>query len=315
MPVDFFASHPHYIDHAAPVYLALGDLAGSFRVPDHLTEHLFAYGIENKSTDPANPLVFLSYGELSRLPKNAGLIFLAHGAEQPYDGRGHLPRIPTLRLVLTNPTMESLLKRANQQAEVVSVGCPKLDRFHGRDFPRNDPPVIAFSHHWNQKNRPETSSAWEWSRQAIADFALSTDYTVLIHKHPADKRPIEAWAKSIGCEFVADFAQVLERADCYVADNTSTLYEFAATDRPVVCLSPPQYRRAKHHGLRFWNAMPGIDCGVISHLPAVIDEALADNDHRKAQRRSAVEAAYGVVDGRATERAADAIRAYLARVQ
>ena len=313
MPVDFFASHPHYIDHAAPVFRALGETAGAFRVPDHLTRYLERYGIENTPTDPGNPLVFLSYGELSRLPRNAGLIFLAHGAEQPYDGKAHLPRIPSLKLVLTNPTSAPLLKRGNQQAEVVSVGCPKLDRYHGREFPRHDPPVICFSHHWNQRSKPETASGWEWSREAIEQFAKSTDYTVVIHKHPADRRDIEGWAKRIGCEFISEFSDVLETADLYVCDNSSTLYEFAATDRPVVCLSPPFYRRDRHHGLRFWDAMPGIDCGVIAHLPAVIDEALADSDHRKAQRKAAVHAAYGEVDGKATERAADAIRAWYAR--
>ena len=87
MPVDFFATKPHYIDHAAPVFRALGETAGAFRVPDHLTRHLKRYGIENTPTNPDNPLVFLSRGDMSVLPRNAGLIFLAHGAEQSYDGK------------------------------------------------------------------------------------------------------------------------------------------------------------------------------------------------------------------------------------
>jgi CDP-glycerol glycerophosphotransferase (TagB/SpsB family) len=99
----------------------------------------------------------------------------------------------------------------------------------------------------------------------------------------------------------------MSRADLYVADNTSTLYEFAATDRPVVVLSPPFYRRETYHGLRFWDHIPGIECSHTDHLEACIEEALIDTPSRKKQRRAAVEGAYGPQDGKATERAVEAI--------
>ena len=49
-----------------------------------------------------------------------------------------------------------------------------------------------------------------------------------------------------------DFDEVMERSTLYICDNSSTLYEFASTGRPVVVLNAPWFRRDIEHGLRFW---------------------------------------------------------------
>jgi hypothetical protein len=63
---------------------------------------------------------------------------------------------------------------------------------------------------------------------------------------------------------VASLREVQRRAAVYVCDNSSSMYEFAATGRPVVVLDLPEgrikgigYRRNINHGLRFWDALFG----------------------------------------------------------
>jgi hypothetical protein len=122
------------------------------------------------------------------------------------------------------------------------------------------------------------------------------------------------WWDSFGVETVDSFDEIMERADLYVADNTSTLYEFASLDRPVVVLSPPFYRRDVKHGLRFWDHVPGVQVSHPDELDAALHEAWADFPARAALRHKAVEAAYGVMDGQAARRAREHILACLERV-
>lgn len=304
MRVDFFASHPHYVDHAAPVWFALPEAnRGAFISP-----HLDRAGIvSTEKPDPSRLCVFLSYGESRHLTARKRLAFLAHGAEQMYGNTPPVRKDPRIELILTNPNAHARSQQMNPKATVLSLGCPKMDAYHGREFPRHDPPVIAVSHHWHQRNIPEASSAYPWSADAIV--ALSKRFTVLGHKHPADKRDIQGFYAHHGIEFVPDFSDILDRADLYICDNSSTLYEFAATDRPVVCLSPPDYRRRANHGLRFWGAIPGVECAVAHTLTACVEEALCDTPARQELRRKAVHAAYGQMDGQASLRAAEALLA------
>ena len=135
------------------------------------------------------------------------------------------------------------------------MGCPKLDTLPARE--PGPGPVIAVAFHWDGA-MPELRWAWPRFRHAIV--RLAARYTVIGHGHPRAMKDLAPWYQRAGIEVVADFAEVCRRADLLVFDNTPVGFEFASTGRPVVCLEPYHYRRGVHHGLRFWDAVPGLVC-------------------------------------------------------
>ena len=95
---------------------------------------------------------------------------------------------------------------------------------------------LRFRWHWDGYACPEWRSAFDWYKHELVKLAQSTDIKVLGHQHP-NRRDIGEWYRRHGIEFTADFDEVLRRADVYACDNSSTLYEFASTGRPVVVLN------------------------------------------------------------------------------
>jgi len=135
---------------------------------------------------------------------------------------------------------------------------------------------------------------------------------VLGHGHPRLWSRIARRWQSLGVEPVRELAEVLERADVLVADNTSAMFEFASLGRPVVVLNAPWYRRDVEHGLRFWSHVPGVQVDHRGLLVPAVDEALRNPDATAAQRAAATRAAYAHTDGMAAARAAQAIREAMA---
>lgn len=314
MSVDFWCSREPYIAHAAPVWHALDpEQRGWFAVPPRLMPLARDLGIApvtqaaaKRLSDRAKtkgPLVILSRCELPRVPKMRRLAFMEHGVGPNYEGRPHLPYDRRIALVLTTAAQEPVHRPLYGDAVHV-IGCPKLDAYHGRRWRRHKTPVVAVSHHWDQRTYPETRSAWPWDAPGWERVIASGRYRVLAHKHPGDPREIEPWFAERGVEFVPRFSDIMERADVYVCDNSSTMYEFASTGRPVVCLNPPWYRRKVDFGVRFWSHLPGPCCDSPRALPRVIEQVLDESQHARAARVATARAVYGHLDGRAAERAA-----------
>jgi hypothetical protein len=170
---------------------------------------------------------------------------------------------------------------------------------------------VAFSWHFNGALYPETRNAYPAFFPAIVK--LASQYEMLGHGHPklwAMGQPGRRLAnryRSFGIEPVASFAEVCRRADVYVCDNSSTLFAFAATGRPVVVMNPPWYDRRARHGLRFWEASEvGVNCNRPEDLAACIDEALEDAPAQKAKREEALSMVYAYRSGGA-QRAADVL--------
>jgi hypothetical protein len=321
--VDVWADQPHYLDHVAPIWLALpADVRGFFLVPNRLLPATKAKGIE------ATPLGSLS-GTTLRWSRNAmlvcawggvlrwraskrPLILLNHGVGQThigghpsYSGGAGRDRIDLF--LEPGPHAAEATRASLPDARVAEVGCAKLDRWHDGTLTaaENSEPVVAFSTHWNCRVVPEANASWPVYKESL--LALKGRYQVIAHAHPLIAQTVRADAEAAGVEFVEAFDEVLERADLYLSDCSSTLYEFASTGRPVLCLNIDAYRRDVHHGLRFWDAVPGIQCDSPDELVNKIEEALADAAPARALRAHALRRAYAACDGQSAARAAAAV--------
>lgn len=239
------------------------------------------------------------------------LIHVAHGLGQRYGKRQGMrsrARMETTSLLcLPNAYVAESLNFTASAVEI--TGDPMMDELVGLRRPRGR--TVAISFRWRAHYSPEASSAFDHYRDSLADIVRELDgIEVLGHGHPRLWSEIEPFWRSIGVEPVADFREVCERASVYVCDNSSTLFEFAALDRPVVAMNAPWYRRDVEHGLRFWaHADVGEQVDGPDELAAAIRRALDDDPH--AERRREVVAEVFPFLGWSARRTAEVIREHL----
>lgn len=327
--IDFFATQRHFIDHLEPIYHALPDeYKGDFIVEKDLLSHAKKLGIKAVTLGyyqfhrrNSGPLVIASIGSTAKLfSRSRPIVLVNHGAGQSWQGVRHPsyaggPKRNIVSLFI-EPGEDPAQKdaQAYPKAKVVVAGCCKLDEWHkAPPKPRSNPPVIAVSFHWHCRVVPETRSTLPYYRYILADLARwekSGEVKILGHGHPSPAfwKEISAIWKELDIEIVADFKEVMQRADVFVNDGMSTLYEFASLDRPVVVLNAPWYRKNVEHGLRFWEcADVGIQVDKPEDLIPAIKEALLDRPEQRLKRQKAVQKVYKYTDGRATERAVKSI--------
>lgn len=322
--MDAIACERQFIDHMAPVWRLLRPpYRGRFLTDASLVEHAHAKGIEDaeaidadalrRSSHPpkarpgAGPQAFVvSIGD-TKIARRLGyrrFAFMEHGAGQAYIGErgtrgrhqsysGGMDREDTELFMVPNAYSADLWRRAYPAARVEIVGCPRLD-----DLPRREPgpgPVVALSFHWPAYVAPEAGTALGHYFTAIG--GLAKRFKVIGHAHPKGDWPVKMaqYYRRWGIEFVGDFDDVCRRADVYVCDNSSTIFEFAATGRPVVLLNAPQYRRDVEHGLRFWSAATvGIQVDHPAGLIQAVQDALSDPIEQRVARESALAQVYGL---------------------
>jgi UDP-N-acetylglucosamine:LPS N-acetylglucosamine transferase len=169
-------------------------------------------------------------------------------------------------------------------------------------------PTVAISWHWDYNTGPpEGRWAFPHYAEALA-YLRDGPWKLIGHGHPRAWRTLSRYYASLGIEAVRDFDEVMERADLYACDNSSTIFEMAATGRPVVLLNSPDYRRDVEHGLRFWKmADVGLQVDEPGELVPTIARALEDPPEVAKRRAEVVAAVYDGLDGRAAARAARAI--------
>jgi len=336
--VDAIALEPQFVDHLAPIWQAL-EQPGVFLTSAHLEERTRRYDIDAALVDDARlrrsslpprarvedgpRALVASIGDI-KVGRRLGyrrFAFIEHGAGQAYLGDGFTPgrrhssyaggldRDDVELFMVPNEYSAALWRRAYPSARVEVVGSPRLDTLPRRVGAPGR--VVAISFHWPALVAPEAGSAIGHYRRALPELARAFD--VIGHAHPKGDWPrrVKRYYDQAGIEFVSDFAEVCERADVYVVDNSSTLFEFASTGRPVVVLNAPWYRRHVNHGLRFWDAASvGVNVDRPADLIAGIDEALRDDSRRRTERERALDIAYGFRSGGA-QRAASAVVRWL----
>lgn len=324
VPVDVYASEPHFLDHLAAVWLSLpAELRGRFMAP-RLVDRAVRRGIAGAldatpgAVDgPGRPMLVAAYGDLKRARKagRTRLALFQHGMGQSYGaaiGRSaDAPSYPGGRdnddvglFLCPNAHSAGRWRAAYPSARVEIVGSPRLDVLPRRrcelclmgEGPHaGHPAVVAFGFHWDCRIASETRSGfWEYRPAVLA--ARRELGLVLGHGHPrllthAAGFP-RRWYERNRVPVVDDFTDVLEQADVYVFDNSSSGYEFASTGRPVVVLDSYHYRPGVDHGLRFYEAA---DVGIRVRRPVDVTDAIAEALADPPARRAAREAALGIV--------------------
>jgi hypothetical protein len=302
--IDLFASAPQYEAHLLPLWEA---------IPEQLRGERTLGGRYTKARDRAPALVAAHMDLLAA--RRAGyrrFVYVEHGIGQSY-ANGN-PAYPggrdrgDVRLFLSPNARAAAADRAiYPSSEVQAIGDPRLDSLPTRQA---GPQTVAISFHWECHIVPETRSAFPHFRRAMG--SLKERFNVIGHAHPRARRQMERVWRGLGIEYLPTFDEVCRRADLYVCDNSSTLYEFAATGRPVVVLNPPWYRRDVDFGLRFWEAATvGIQVDEPADLGDAIAAALSDPAPQRAAREAALALTYAHRSG-AARRGAQAIAAWLA---
>lgn len=259
-----------------------------------------------------------SWGSLVRARKEGFTRFILaqHGAGQSYGGdkrRAVHPSYPgggnnadVGLFLVPNEHAADRWRRAYPRTPVAVVGCPRLDVLPAREGDRSEP-VIAVSFHWNDRAVPEMRSCDSVYMQAVV--RLSKRFRVIGHGHPR-RRDLARFWRALRIPYVPSFDDVCRQADLYACDNSSTLFEFAATGRPVVVLNRKDYRRDVDHGLRFWEAATvGVNVNEPGGLEEAIRLALEDPTEQRDARERALSIVYAYRSGGA-KRAADAIMAW-----
>lgn len=310
--IDAHSSSRHYYDHIAPVWDALPE------------EHRGTFYVGGRLCSPCPPgtrpvtvglhhrgprVLVASDVDYRYVAGSRRTILMQHGSGQSYGadpdpgvsrhtsyaGGDGQARVDLFLAPGPHPAMRT--RGRYPGTPCVEVGCPALDRRIGYERPLNRRAVIALAWHWDNKLCPETSCALPHFRDALPQLVRT--YTTLGHSHPRAQDLVAPVYQSLGIPQVG-YETVMELADVLVVDNSSVGFEFAATGRPVIWLTPPWYRPL-NHGIRF-----GGDIGMEVRDPAdllpAVDLALSGQAPKPE-----LSAVYSYLDGRSAERAAAAI--------
>lgn len=253
MKIHAVASLPHYGEHVRSVWKHLPDgLKGraefgrNARVP--------------KDADPRDLVLVGGFYDIERA-RGHRVAYVEHGAGQSYyhpSGKPHEAyhgaEHPSNVVGYICPRQEVA---DSWGRPAFAVGSPVCDPY--QLFTTNERPVVAITFHWDCKLLPETRSALPHYQEDLGRLVRHlrlVGFEVLGHHHPRDARLPVIWRNLQVPE--VDVATVRERADILVVDNSSLAYEMAHLGRAVVSLNAPWYRRDVSHGLRFWDAVPGL---------------------------------------------------------
>lgn len=330
--VDGYASEPHYLRHVRSVWDGLDATErGNMYVPVALRSHPLAVGARTGSAHGGrNPVIVASANDTSRL-RHRPRILIEHGAGQTYrccpsmsdhpsyaGGHGH---DGTILFLCPNEQVAGRWTERYPAVPTAVVGVPALDPYHRATRRENartaasqpSDVTVAVSFHWDGSHAcQELASCQRPFVPHIPDL-VAAGYRVLGHGHPRIwNRLRQTWRRMDGVEPVESFEDILDRADLYIVDNSSTAIEFASTGRPILWMHHAQWRRWMRHGGRFWDWEPaGYVCDDPTQLVAGVELAVADAPDVAQSRERIVASVYPWTDGHAGDRAVEAIRTHV----
>lgn len=340
MKIDFLATETHFVDHLVPTFNAIdSSIRGRFYVPQILDSHVYARGIDSECTfwesrnavladlRKSNDLLVVAASGNIKFANWSGrpAVLCQHGSGQSYGYKRNAsyagyPGHKGIALFLhPGPHPVSRDQSVYPNTPVVAIGCPKLDDWHTekRKLPKNKKPIVVISFHWPAKiGVPEALGLGDFYESGLKSLVGRDEFEIMGHAHPRAWKYIRPYYEKYGVPMVRDFEQVINTADVYCVDNSSTLFEFASTGRPVVVLNGPPYRKDINFGLRFWSASHvGVNCEHPGELLDCIISAIGDKGDLPAKRADALSRVYAFQDGRSAERAAAEIVRVAAKIK
>ena len=336
--VSFYASMRHYIDHLWPIIEAMPPehVDGLYTLPSlhsYAESRLDPTLVKKRTLPPKVPFVVASFRDLQKVGEQRAVCFVEHGVGQTYgDGSPSNPggrsRQGIKLFLCPNPRVADLNAEAHPRAVVEIVGSPRLDalqrvwRARSQERPQDGSEgnleasggkpgtVLALTWHWNNAQAPESRWAFPYYERTFPN--LADRFEVLAHAHPRVWDRIEDRFIRAGFKPTPYFEDLLG-ADLMALDNSSAGPEWAAiTDKPLLWLNAPWYRRTARHGMRFWDWTEGqVEIGKPDDLWSGIERALDDPPEAREARARMVEQTFPIRDGRASERSAALIVKHL----
>lgn len=307
MKIDFLSKEPHHQDHARAIY-------------DNLPvgyQGVFTDKIEDCQNRVIAVFAYGDLREVSRVGKKA--VFCDHGVGMFYDNghpsyAGSTVDRECVALRLSPNEIHAKKEREVLNCPVEVIGVPKMDKWANYKRPQKvrSKKTVVVSFHWDCHVVPETRSAWKYFVNALPE--LKQKYNLYGHSHPRIWRTMNSVYRGLGIRTMESFDEVMKNADVYVCDNSSTIFEFAFTKRPVVLLNSPLYRKdVSYEGNpRFWKFA---DIGPQVNKPTELGNAIEDAfKNKEAYRQRIDEAVRGVFvfeDGKSTQRAVEVITNFL----
>lgn len=142
---------------------------------------------------------------------------------------------------------------------------------------------------------------------------LTHDYNILLTAHTwTARKHLETLKNIAGAVYIADqnIVPYLLLADVLVGDTNSLIGEFCALDKPIITFRVPEGPRSVKEIMAMLAAM-SVQIDDFSEIHAAIQHCLANPVAQSAQRQHATALMFTALDGKAGERAAQAIRAEL----
>jgi hypothetical protein len=326
--VDFFASELHYLVHLLPIWKALPDDAkGTVFMAGAAADQAGNAGlprVQMAHPPPAHtPIMVASFKDSQHLGARP-IVYVEHGVGQTYVDRPAAESYPggighdrVVLFVCPSDRVAGLWAKRYPDTPTVVVGSPKMDALHARRAalgdrwrPAHPQPTVVWSFHSDVRLVPETMSAFPHYEDALPALVARLNHDgirVVGHAHPRSYFKLRRRWDQVGVESIWSFESAVAQADCYLVDNSSTLYEAASLGVPTIALNAPWYRRDVDHGLRFWDTLPGDMIDGPDDVVTAISRALDDPDSLRDARERAVRAVYADTDGYAAQRAAQAI--------
>jgi hypothetical protein len=202
----------------------------------------------------------------------------------------------------------------------VKLECVDTSAHRRREWFADTKPIVLYTPHFDRR-----LSSWEKSGEAILDyFAGQQDYNLVFAPHirlfaGKPEKAATLRAKYAACRNIridtgspnsVDMSYVMN-SDIYLGDVSSQIYEFCVAPRPAIFMNVHDSAWENNPDYLFWKC--GDVAKSVGELAAILPKCKAHHRFYAAQQKVLTRAAFGDTDGQASQRAAQAITAFLGR--